>query len=86
MLAEWLAAGDLVALRPGTGEEAWTVALGEDPDCGPLDPDGWGRSVASALVCLEGPGGDRTVRVVGPDGRVSDPRRLPAGDTDAVEA
>jgi outer membrane protein assembly factor BamB len=74
--------GDLVALRPGTGEEAWTVALGEDPDCGPLDSDGWGRSVTSALVCLEGPAGDRTVRVIGPDGGFSDPRRLPAGDTE----
>ncbi|MFI8527515.1 PQQ-binding-like beta-propeller repeat protein [Promicromonospora sukumoe] len=74
--------GELVALRPATGEEAWTVALGEDPDCGPLDSDGWGRSVASALVCLEGPAGDRTARVVGPEGQVSASRRLPAGDTE----
>ncbi|MGW2094751.1 outer membrane protein assembly factor BamB family protein [Promicromonospora sukumoe] len=74
--------GDLVALRPATGEEAWTVALGEDPDCGPLDFDGWGRAGTSALVCLEGPAGVRTARVVGPEGQVSAPRRLPAGDTE----
>ncbi|MFE7507311.1 PQQ-binding-like beta-propeller repeat protein [Promicromonospora sp. NPDC057488] len=73
---------ELVALRPETGEEAWTVPLGEDPDCGPLGTAGWSRIATTSLVCLTGPGEDRTVAVVGPDGQVSAPRGLAPADAE----
>ncbi|WP_036959554.1 hypothetical protein, partial [Promicromonospora kroppenstedtii] len=72
---------ELVGLRPETGEEAWTVPLGEDPDCGPLGNAGWSRIATASLVCLTGPGEDRSVVVVGPGGRVSVPRGLAPADT-----
>ncbi|MFD6445957.1 PQQ-binding-like beta-propeller repeat protein [Promicromonospora sp. NPDC060204] len=74
--------GELVALRPATGEEAWTVPLGENPDCGPFGAAGWARTTTPSLVCLDGSGADRAVTTVGPDGVVSARRELPAADTD----
>lgn len=73
---------ELVGLRPETGEEAWTVRLGADPDCGPLGAAGWSRIATASLVCLAGPGEDRTVVVVGPGGQVSAPRVLAPEDTE----
>ena len=73
---------ELVGLRPGTGEEAWTVPLGEDPDCGPLGAAGWSRIVTASLVCLTGPGEDRAAVLVGPGGQVSAPRGLAPADTE----
>jgi len=71
----------LVALDPETGDEAWRVRLGEDPDCGPQGSAGWSEAVTLRLVCLVGPGTDRVARVVGPDGAVSAERALDAADT-----
>lgn len=73
--------GELVALDPDTGEEAWTVPLGEDPDCGPLGAAGWVETATPVLACLQGPRADRAVTVVGPGGVVSAPRVLHAADT-----
>ncbi|PUB28964.1 putative pyrroloquinoline-quinone binding quinoprotein [Promicromonospora sp. AC04] len=73
--------GELVALRPATGEEVWTVPLGEAPDCGPLGAAGWEETTTPALVCLAGSGANREVTVVGPDGVASAPRLLGAADT-----
>ena len=73
---------ELVGLRPGTGEEAWTVSLGQDPDCGPLGAAGWSRIVTASLVCLTGPGEDRAAVLVGPGGQVSAARGLAPADTE----
>ncbi|GHH70161.1 outer membrane protein assembly factor BamB family protein [Promicromonospora soli] len=72
--------GELVALDPASGEEAWTVPLGVDPDCGPTGYPGASEIAASALVCLQGSGASRAVITVGPDGVASAPRVLEAGD------
>lgn len=77
---------DLVALDPATGDEAWRLELGEDPDCGPAGPAGWNEVVTRQLVCLTGPGSDRTAMVVGPDGAASAGRVLDAGDADRYGA
>jgi outer membrane protein assembly factor BamB len=70
----------LVALDPATGEEAWTVPLRQDADCGPMVPATWTRPATETLVCLQGTGHDREVVVVGPDGATSSPRELGAAD------
>ena len=72
--------GELVALRPATGEPAWTVPLGANPDCGPMVSSTWGMSPVSSVVCLWGTGADRTVVAVGPDGAASAARVLDAAD------
>jgi outer membrane protein assembly factor BamB len=72
--------GELVALDPTTGDEAWTVPLGRNADCGPkgsfagTDPD------SAALVCLQGIGAEREVIAVRSDGTTSRPRVLDAAD------
>ena len=70
----------LVALDPATGEEAWTVPLRADADCGPMVPATWPDPATPSLVCLQGTGGDREVVAVGPDGPTSAPRALDAAD------
>ncbi|WP_253872252.1 PQQ-binding-like beta-propeller repeat protein [Promicromonospora umidemergens] len=73
--------GELVALDPATGEEAWTVELREDAECGPTASPIQGALVTSSLVCLQGTGAEREVVVVGPRGASSAPRALDATDT-----
>lgn len=75
---------DLVALDPATGEEAWVVPLGDDPECGPtgLSPDhGTPARSVSMMVCLYGAAADREAVTVRPDGAVSAPRTLDPADT-----
>lgn len=74
-------AGELVGLDPATGAEAWVVPLGADPDCGPMGSAGWGEATTQDLVCLTGPGADRSATVVEPDGTVSPARALDGADT-----
>jgi outer membrane protein assembly factor BamB len=76
--------GELVALEPATGEEAWAVPLGDDPDCGPLGVSAYsGTPVTSTsvVVCVQGSGADREAIAVTPDGTVSAPRALDPADT-----
>lgn len=76
--------GELVALEPATGEEAWAVPLGDDPDCGPLGVSAYGGAPMAALsvvVCVQGSGVDREAIAVTPDGTVSAPRALDPADT-----
>ncbi|MEU4360833.1 PQQ-binding-like beta-propeller repeat protein [Promicromonospora sp. NPDC023987] len=73
--------GELVALDPATGEEAWTVELREDAECGPTAAPFRSDLVTSSLVCLQGKGAEREVIVVGPRGAASPPRALDATDT-----
>jgi outer membrane protein assembly factor BamB len=73
--------GELVALDPATGEEAWTVVLRQNAQCGPTVSPAQTDLVASWLVCLQGKGADREVVVVGPRGASSAPRSLDATDT-----
>jgi hypothetical protein len=66
--------GELVALEPATGEEAWAVQLGDDPDCGPLGVSPYGGTPMTStpvVVCLQGTGADREAIAVTPDGTVS---------------
>jgi outer membrane protein assembly factor BamB len=72
---------DLVALDPATGDEAWRLRLGENPDCGPMGLAGREEAVTRELVCLTGSGATREVVVVGPDGAASAVRTLDAADT-----
>lgn len=75
---------DLVALDPGTGEEAWVVPLGDDPQCGPtgVSPyEGTSARSVMVLVCLHGAAADREVAAVRPDGALSARRALDASDT-----
>lgn len=71
---------DLVALDPATGDEAWRLRLGEDPDCGPQGAAGWSEAVTPQLVCLADAGPDRVAVVVGPEGAASAERTLGAAD------
>jgi outer membrane protein assembly factor BamB len=76
--------GELVALEPATGEEAWAVQLGDDPDCGPLGVSPYGGTPMTStpvVVCLQGTGADREAIAVTPDGTVSAPRALDPADT-----
>ena len=73
--------GELVALDPATGEEAWAVGLGEGAECGPTVSPVWDDPVTPALVCLQERGRYTEVFVVGPDGAASRPRLLDAADT-----
>lgn len=73
----------LVALDPATGQEAWTVRLRGNADCGPMVSPTWTDPESEALVCLQrtGNGTEREVVAVGPDGATSAPRVLDAVDT-----
>lgn len=73
----------LVALDPSTGQEAWTVRLRGNADCGPMASPAWTDPASAALVCLQGTGNgaEREVVAVGPDGATSAPRVLDAADT-----
>lgn len=72
--------GELVGLDPATGEETWTVALGEDASCGPTLSPVQGDPATSALVCLRGPAAAREAVVVGPRGVSAAPRLLDDAD------
>ncbi|WP_369370514.1 hypothetical protein AB1046_17195 [Promicromonospora sp. Populi] len=72
---------EVVGLDPASGEEAWTVPLGTDVECGPTGGSlGWAPP-QSTLVCLQGAAAEREVVVVGADGVVTGPRTLRAADT-----
>ncbi|MGW2094752.1 outer membrane protein assembly factor BamB family protein [Promicromonospora sukumoe] len=73
--------GELVALDPASGEEAWTVELGDGPECGPTVSPVWDDPRTPSLVCLQERGRETEVVVVGPGGATSRPRLLPAADT-----
>jgi len=73
--------GDLVALDPASGDEAWRIVLGEDPTCGPTGSAGWSEAVTDRVVCLSGPAAAREAVVVGPDGVASAGHALAAADT-----
>jgi hypothetical protein len=68
--------GELVALDPATGQETWTISLGEDPECGPVVSPVWEDPRTPSLVCLQGRGAGRAAMVVRPGGAASAPRVL----------
>ncbi|WP_275003324.1 PQQ-binding-like beta-propeller repeat protein [Promicromonospora iranensis] len=75
---------ELVALDPATGAQAWTVPLGDDPECGPLGVSPYAGTPAvpaSVLVCLSGSDTNREVVTVRPDGATSARRALDPSDT-----
>jgi outer membrane protein assembly factor BamB len=73
-------AGELMALDPASGEEAWSVPLGAEPECGPVGYPGMGRPATLSMVCLQGGATDREAITVGPDGVASAPRGLDPAD------
>lgn len=74
---------ELVGLDPASGERAWSVPLGVNPDCGPVGYPGLGGDLAtSVLVCVHGADAAREVVVVRPGGVASEPRRLDQADED----
>lgn len=72
--------GELVGLDPASGERAWSVPLGENPDCGPFGYPGMRGLATPSLVCLRGVGAAREAITVGPGGVTSEPRTLDAAD------
>jgi outer membrane protein assembly factor BamB len=76
----FLSEGELVGLDPASGDRAWSVPLGENPDCGPLGYPGMGGLATSSLVCLQGADAAREAVTVGPGGVTSEPRALDAAD------
>ncbi|MEU4384626.1 PQQ-binding-like beta-propeller repeat protein [Promicromonospora sp. NPDC023805] len=72
---------ELLALDPATGGEAWSIPLGDRPDCGPTGYPGGTDVTTASVVCLQGAPEEREVMVVGPDGVASEPRTLDAADT-----
>lgn len=72
--------GDLLALEPASGAEAWAIPLGEDPECGPTGYPGRVPIATATVVCVSGPRADREVIAVGPDGVPSAPRALDPAD------
>jgi hypothetical protein len=80
-LLVFLADGELLALEPATGDEAWSVPLGDAPDCGPTGYPGWSDIATASVVCLQGTNAEREVVVVGPDGVASEPRALDRVET-----
>ncbi|GGM10649.1 PQQ-binding-like beta-propeller repeat protein [Promicromonospora citrea] len=89
VLGDWLVlpSGDrLVALDPASGDEAWSVDLGTDPVCGPLGLPGRADVEVRRLVCVAGSPGERTLRVVEPDGSISAERALDPADDDRYGA
>lgn len=79
-LLAFLSEGELVALDPASGEEVWSLPLGEDAACGPTGYAGAPGYRTSGLVCLQGGAADREAVTVGPDGVVSESRRLDPAD------
>jgi outer membrane protein assembly factor BamB len=73
-------AGELLALDPASGEEAWSVPLGAEPECGPVGYPGMGRPATPSVVCLQGGATDREAITVGRDGVASAPRGLDPAD------
>jgi hypothetical protein len=72
---------ELLALEPASGAEAWSIPLGDDPDCGPTGYPGGADITTASVVCLQGAPEEREVMVVGPDGTASEPRILDPADT-----
>ncbi|MDR7383146.1 PQQ-binding-like beta-propeller repeat protein [Promicromonospora iranensis] len=72
--------GELVALDPASGEEAWSVPLGRNADCGPMVSSVRTGPGSAALVCLQGHGAEREAIAVRPGGETSAPRALDAAD------
>uniref|UniRef100_UPI003F4948EE outer membrane protein assembly factor BamB family protein n=1 Tax=Promicromonospora sp. CA-294714 TaxID=3240019 RepID=UPI003F4948EE len=72
---------ELLALEPASGAEAWSVPLGDRPDCGPTGYPGWADITTASVVCIQGAPEEREVMVVGPDGAASEPRVLDPADT-----
>lgn len=80
----FVSGGALVALDPATGKEAWTVPLGDDPDCGPLGISAYGGTPTIStpvVVCVQGGDTSREAVAVRPDGTVSSARALDPADT-----
>jgi hypothetical protein len=80
-LLVFVADGELLALEPASGAEAWSVPLGDAPDCGPTGYAGWSDIATASVVCLQGTNAEREVVVVGPDGVASEPRALDRVET-----
>lgn len=76
----------LVALDPSSGGEVWSVDLGVEPRCGPLGVPGQADVEVRHLVCVAGPPGAQTVRVVEPDGSVAAERALDPADDERYGA
>jgi hypothetical protein len=72
---------ELLALEPASGAEAWSVPLGDRPDCGPTGYPSGADLTTVSVVCLQGAPEEREVMVVGPDGAASEPRTLDPADT-----
>lgn len=72
---------ELLALEPASGAEAWSIPLGDRPDCGPTGYPGGADITTASVVCLQGAPEEREVVVVGPDGTASEPRTLDPADT-----
>ncbi|RPF23310.1 PQQ-binding-like beta-propeller repeat protein [Myceligenerans xiligouense] len=70
---------DLVAVDARSGEEAWRVPLGVDPECTPPEAGGTTRAM-DEIVCLVGRADERAVVAVTADGEASEARRLAPGD------
>jgi outer membrane protein assembly factor BamB len=67
---------ELIGLDPASGERAWSVPLGEEPECGPVGYPGTVSLATPVLVCLQGAGEAREAIRVGPGGVTSEPRAL----------
>ncbi|MGI5188901.1 PQQ-binding-like beta-propeller repeat protein [Promicromonospora sp. CA-289599] len=72
---------ELLALEPASGAEAWSIPLGDRPDCGPTGHPGGADLTTASVVCLQGAPEEREVMVVEPDGTASEPRILDPADT-----
>nr|BFF19544.1 hypothetical protein GCM10025730_30650 [Promicromonospora thailandica] len=60
---------DVTAVDPASGEVAWQVPVGEDPECGPSGYDATIRT--GLLTCVQGPPDAREVLAIQPDGGTS---------------
>lgn len=79
-LLAFVSEDELLALDPSSGDRAWAVPLGEQPECGPVGYPGLETTETATVVCVQGPDAAREVIVVGPEGSPSAPRALDAGD------
>lgn len=79
-LLVFVSAGELLALDSASGAQAWTVPLGDAPDCGPGGYPGWEDIATEIVVCLQGAETEREAITVGVDGVLSEPRALDAED------
>jgi hypothetical protein len=80
-LLVFVADDKLLALEPASGAEAWSIPLGDDPDCGPTGYPSWEDITTASVVCLHGAPAEREVIVVGPEGVASEARTLDPADT-----